>query len=118
MALVETTSPGLSGAACAGAKISSAKIPAIGQRMSPPTSPSRRRGVEQRLAVFSWAVFVKVVAGTCAKSGKPLTKATRNGHLLAAMSEDIPFDKELNLVPDRADEVLPGVRRVMANNPG
>jgi glyoxylase-like metal-dependent hydrolase (beta-lactamase superfamily II) len=34
------------------------------------------------------------------------------------MSEDIPFDKELNLVPDAADEVLPGVRRVMANNPG
>ena len=34
------------------------------------------------------------------------------------MSEDIPFDKSLDLVPDRADEVVPGVRRVMANNPG
>jgi glyoxylase-like metal-dependent hydrolase (beta-lactamase superfamily II) len=34
------------------------------------------------------------------------------------MSEDIPFDKTLDLVPDTADEVVPGVRRVMANNPG
>jgi glyoxylase-like metal-dependent hydrolase (beta-lactamase superfamily II) len=34
------------------------------------------------------------------------------------MSDDIPFDKNLELAPDRADEVMPGVRRVMANNPG
>lgn len=34
------------------------------------------------------------------------------------MSEDIPFDKSLDLAPDTADEVVPGVRRVMANNPG
>ncbi|HZQ11177.1 MAG TPA: MBL fold metallo-hydrolase [Pseudolabrys sp.] len=34
------------------------------------------------------------------------------------MSEDIPFDKTLELAPDTVDEVLPGVRRVMANNPG
>jgi glyoxylase-like metal-dependent hydrolase (beta-lactamase superfamily II) len=34
------------------------------------------------------------------------------------MSEDIPFDKELNLLPDTVDEVMPGVRRIMANNPG
>src|SRR6478752_7513748 len=34
------------------------------------------------------------------------------------MSEDIPFDKNLDLAPDVADEPMPGVRRVMANNPG
>jgi glyoxylase-like metal-dependent hydrolase (beta-lactamase superfamily II) len=34
------------------------------------------------------------------------------------MAEDIPFDKELNLTPDRVDEPMPGIRRVMANNPG
>ena len=34
------------------------------------------------------------------------------------MADDIPFDKTLNLAPDRVDEVAPGVRRVMANNPG
>ena len=34
------------------------------------------------------------------------------------MSEDIPFDKSLALAPDTAEEVVPGVRRVMANNPG
>jgi glyoxylase-like metal-dependent hydrolase (beta-lactamase superfamily II) len=34
------------------------------------------------------------------------------------MSDDIPFDKNLTLTPDRVDEVMPGVRRVMADNPG
>ena len=32
--------------------------------------------------------------------------------------EDIPFNKSLDLAPDTVDEVVPGVRRVMANNPG
>jgi hydroxyacylglutathione hydrolase len=34
------------------------------------------------------------------------------------MSEDIPFDKKLDLAPDVVDEPMLGVRRVMANNPG
>ncbi|MEJ2378452.1 MAG: MBL fold metallo-hydrolase [Pseudolabrys sp.] len=34
------------------------------------------------------------------------------------MSDDIPFDKNLDLAPDTVDEVVPGVRRVMADNPG
>lgn len=34
------------------------------------------------------------------------------------MSEDIPFDKKLDLAPDVVDEPTPGVRRIMANNPG
>jgi glyoxylase-like metal-dependent hydrolase (beta-lactamase superfamily II) len=34
------------------------------------------------------------------------------------MADDIPFDKNLDLAPDMADEPMPGVRRVMANNPG
>src|SRR5947209_7376104 len=33
------------------------------------------------------------------------------------MPEDIPFDKKLDLVPGTADEVAPGVRRLLANNP-
>ena len=33
------------------------------------------------------------------------------------MSDDIPFNKTLDLVPGRVDEVAPGVRRVLANNP-
>src|SRR5262245_30300944 len=33
------------------------------------------------------------------------------------MSDDIPFDKNLELAPDVVDEPVPGVRRVMANNP-
>lgn len=34
------------------------------------------------------------------------------------MADDVPFDKNLDLAPDTVDEVMPGVRRVMANNPG
>jgi glyoxylase-like metal-dependent hydrolase (beta-lactamase superfamily II) len=52
------------------------------------------------------------------KLEKALTEAASNGHLLASMSNDIPFDKNLDLAPDTAEEVVPGVRRIMANNPG
>ena len=31
---------------------------------------------------------------------------------------DIPFNKSLNLAPDTVDEPMPGIRRVMADNPG
>src|ERR1700720_3750252 len=34
------------------------------------------------------------------------------------MSDDIPFDKSFDLRPDTVEEVVPGVRRVLANNPG
>lgn len=34
------------------------------------------------------------------------------------MSDDIAFNKALDLVPDTVDAPIPGVRRVMANNPG
>jgi glyoxylase-like metal-dependent hydrolase (beta-lactamase superfamily II) len=34
------------------------------------------------------------------------------------MADDIPFNKTLDLAPDTVDEPVPGVRRVMANNPG
>ena len=34
------------------------------------------------------------------------------------MSDDIPFDKKLDLAPDTVDEPMPGVRRIMADNPG
>ncbi len=34
------------------------------------------------------------------------------------MSDDIPFDKSFDLPPDTVEEVAPGVRRVLANNPG
>src|SRR3954468_12838692 len=33
------------------------------------------------------------------------------------MSDDIPFDKNCALAPDVVDQVAPGVRRVLANNP-
>jgi glyoxylase-like metal-dependent hydrolase (beta-lactamase superfamily II) len=34
------------------------------------------------------------------------------------MSEDIPFNRNLNLIPGVVDDVVPGVRRVLVDNPG
>jgi glyoxylase-like metal-dependent hydrolase (beta-lactamase superfamily II) len=34
------------------------------------------------------------------------------------MPDDIPFDRNLDLSPDAVDEVVPGIRRLMADNPG
>ena len=33
------------------------------------------------------------------------------------MSDDIPFDKSFDLAPDTVEEVAPGVRRLLADNP-
>lgn len=50
--------------------------------------------------------------------GKGIDAAARHRHVLGAMAGDIPFDKNLDLAPDRVDDTMPGVRRVMADNPG
>jgi glyoxylase-like metal-dependent hydrolase (beta-lactamase superfamily II) len=34
------------------------------------------------------------------------------------MSDDIPFDKRFDLAPGKVEEVYPGVRRLLCNNPG
>src|ERR1700694_5065338 len=34
------------------------------------------------------------------------------------MSDDIPFDKSFDLAPGKVEEVMPGVRRVLCDNPG
>jgi glyoxylase-like metal-dependent hydrolase (beta-lactamase superfamily II) len=34
------------------------------------------------------------------------------------MTDDIPFNKNLDLAPETVDEPLPGVRRIMCDNPG
>src|SRR6266446_10920217 len=34
------------------------------------------------------------------------------------MSADIPFDRSFDLPPETVEEVAPGVRRLLANNPG
>jgi glyoxylase-like metal-dependent hydrolase (beta-lactamase superfamily II) len=34
------------------------------------------------------------------------------------MSDDIPFDKRLDLPPGQVEEVMPGIRRLLCNNPG
>src|ERR1700730_14640407 len=36
----------------------------------------------------------------------------------SAMSDDITFDKNFDLAPGHAEEALPGVRRIVADNPG
>ena len=35
----------------------------------------------------------------------------------ATMSDDIPFNKKLDLAPETVEEVMPGVRRIMCDNP-
>jgi glyoxylase-like metal-dependent hydrolase (beta-lactamase superfamily II) len=37
--------------------------------------------------------------------------------LKGAMAEDIPFDKDFTLAPGMVDEPIPGIRRVLCNNP-
>src|SRR6266852_5999642 len=34
------------------------------------------------------------------------------------MSDNIPFDNRFDLPPGRVEEAVPGVRRLLANNPG
>ncbi len=34
------------------------------------------------------------------------------------MSDDIPFDKKFDLAPETVEEVAPGLRRILADNPG
>jgi glyoxylase-like metal-dependent hydrolase (beta-lactamase superfamily II) len=34
------------------------------------------------------------------------------------MSDDIPFDKSFDLAPGKVEEIYPGVRRLLCNNPG
>ena len=34
------------------------------------------------------------------------------------MDQDIPFDRSFDLPPDRVEEVMPGVRRMLVDNPG
>jgi glyoxylase-like metal-dependent hydrolase (beta-lactamase superfamily II) len=34
------------------------------------------------------------------------------------MSDDIPFNKSFDLAPETVDEVVPGIRRIVCNNPG
>ena len=33
------------------------------------------------------------------------------------MAEDIPYDKKFELIPGKVDEPMPGVRRILCNNP-
>src|SRR5919197_3956289 len=34
------------------------------------------------------------------------------------MNDDIPFDRSFDLPPGRVEEIYPGVRRLLCNNPG
>jgi len=50
--------------------------------------------------------------------GFPRSVHGRRKFSLDNVTDDIPFDKALELAPDMVDEPIPGVRRIMANNPG
>lgn len=57
-------------------------------------------------------------AGRLCQIGKVIDESGPLRAFAGPMNDDIPFDKNLDLAPDTVDEVVPGVRRVMANNPG
>jgi glyoxylase-like metal-dependent hydrolase (beta-lactamase superfamily II) len=43
---------------------------------------------------------------------------TSSGASSARVSDDIPFDKSFDLPPGKVEEVVPGVRRLLVDNPG
>jgi glyoxylase-like metal-dependent hydrolase (beta-lactamase superfamily II) len=47
-----------------------------------------------------------------------MADAARRPYKASRMSDDVPFDKSFDLQPDQPAEVAPGVRAVVANNPG
>src|SRR5579871_1437829 len=48
----------------------------------------------------------------------PFKRVQQRSHTSDPMSDDIPFDKRLDLAPGQVEEVMPGLRRLLANNPG
>jgi glyoxylase-like metal-dependent hydrolase (beta-lactamase superfamily II) len=48
----------------------------------------------------------------------PYPKSLQFFGIMLSMSDDIPFNKTLDLAPGVVEEIVPGVRRVLANNPG
>src|SRR5262249_20572392 len=51
--------------------------------------------------------------------GKPVSTFPEYALVIWTMSDDnIPYDKTFDLKPGVAEEVAPGVRRMVANNPG
>src|SRR5882757_2644876 len=60
--------------------------------------------------VFSGNHGCKPVDGTHPDAQEPHSERT--------MTEDIPFDRSFDLPPGQVEEVMPGVRRLLCNNPG
>src|SRR5205809_3874539 len=52
------------------------------------------------------------------RPARPRAPASRRHVRAPRMSADIPFDKSFDLAPETVEEVMPGVRRLLANNPG
>src|SRR5438093_3167042 len=52
------------------------------------------------------------------RPARPRAPASRRHVRALRMSADIPFDKSFELAPETVEEVMPGVRRLLADNPG
>ena len=48
----------------------------------------------------------------------PIRRVRASKEHRSRMADDIPYNKVFELEPGRAEEVAPGVRRIVANNPG
>src|SRR5439155_21614527 len=80
-----------------------------------PAVPGRVLSLRQRRR----GAALQPAADRCRLHQRTLTArslASNRRHATSSMA-DIPFDKDFDLPPGRVEEVMPGVRRLLANNP-
>src|SRR6266566_3682238 len=80
-----------------------------------PAVPGRVLSLRQRRR----GAALQPAADRCRLHQRTLTArspASNRRHATSSMA-DIPFDKDFDLRPGRVEEVMPGVRRLLANNP-
>src|SRR5262249_21710813 len=69
---------------------------------------------------FAWdarLAYVGVSTNRQNRVSPPILLGTGN-RTAPPMSDDIPFDRSFDLAPETVEEVAPGLRRILADNPG
>ena len=99
------------------------KDPKDGRDVWPTSAASRSAGTPADFTKLvddeteKWEKVIKV--GKVTLSSWRAGGLTHRGRAWARrMSDDIPFDKTFDLPPGKVEEVAPGIRRILCNNPG
>src|SRR5262245_11890827 len=91
--------------------------------------PCRARSISATSSPATCAARTSSAASSADAADRSANRDSRSRYVPAAggaarpsprpirMSDDIPFDKSFDLAPETVEEVLLGVRRVLANNP-